>query len=165
MISPEAVMQTLQPWLGADYLAEKAGLCSRLAALLHGFWPERDTLPHLAQQLDNLLFMAVREDTGGRMALLMDSGQLIRLRMNDFALMADELLYLLFATLPRSPFHLATIREYAMRSGSLSALRAQYLLYPHMQTPEETKTLYRVITTCHEPWRYRHWIDQTIKGD
>lgn len=165
MISPEAVMQTLQPWLGADYLAEKAGLCSRLAALLHGFWPERDTLPHLAQQLDNLLFMAVREDTGGRMALLMDSGQLIRLRMNDFALMADELLYLLFAALPRSPFHLATIREYAMRSGSLSALRAQYLLYPHMQTPEETKTLYRVITTCHEPWRYRHWIDQTIKGD
>lgn len=165
MISPEAVMQTLQPWLGADYLAEKAGLCSRLAALLYGFWPERDTLPHLAQQLDNLLFMAVREDTGGRMALLMDSGQLIRLRMNDFALMADELLYLLFAALPRSPFHLATIREYAMRSGSLSALRAQYLLYPHMQTPEETKTLYRVITTCHEPWRYRHWIDQTIKGD
>ncbi|NLE69640.1 MAG: hypothetical protein GX611_05565 [Clostridiales bacterium] len=158
-------MQTLQPWLGADYLAEKAGLCSRLAALLHGFWPERDTLSHLAQQLDNLLFMAVREDTGGRMALLMDSGQLIRLRMNDFALMADELLYLLFATLPRSPFHLATIREYAMRSGSLSALRAQYLLYPHMQTPEETKTLYRVITTCHEPWRFRHWIDQTIKGD
>ena len=159
MISPDTVMQTLLPFLGSDYLAGKGALCTRLAALLHAFWPERDTLPHLAQQLDNLLFMAVREDTGGRMALLMDSGQLIRLRMNDFALMADELLYLLLENLPKTGQNQALIREYSMRSGSLSALRALYLLYRDMQEPEETETLRRVITSCHEPWRFRPWMD------
>ncbi len=38
---------------------------------------------------------------------------------------------------------------------------ALYLLYAHLQTQEEMATLHRVITTCHEPWRFRHWIDQT----
>ena len=160
MISPELVKRTLLVWLGSDFLADQDSLCTRLATMLYSYRPDRDTLPHLAQQLDNLLFMTVRERTGGRMALLMDTGQLIRLRMNDFALMADELLYLLFETLPATAFHLTIIREYSMRSGSLSALKAQYLLYQHLQTEEEHQTLHRVITTCHEPWRYRHWIQQ-----
>lgn len=165
MITPDAVRDTLIPWLGSEYLAWQEALCPRLAGLLYAFQPERDTLAHLATQLDNQLFMAVREDTRGRMALLMDTGQLIRLRMSDFAMMADELLYLLFETLPPTPFHLSLIRDYSMRSGSLSALKALYLLYAHMQTPEEHQTLHRVITTCHEPWRYRLWIDRTTKGD
>ncbi|HHT07357.1 MAG: hypothetical protein ACOYI6_08220 [Christensenellales bacterium] len=161
MISPETVKQTLLPWLGSDFLDTQDELCMRLGMALFSYRAQRDTLAHLSQQLDNLMFMAVREATQGRMALLMDTGQLIRLRMNDFALMADELLYLLFETMEKTPFHLAVIREYSMRSGSLSALRALYLLYAHLQTQEEMATLHRVITTCHEPWRFRHWIDQT----
>ena len=161
MISPDAVKRTLLVWLGSDFLADQDALCARLATLLYSYRPDRDTLPHLAQQLDNLLFMAVREFTGGRMALLMDTGQLIRLRMNDFALMADELLFLLFESLPATPFHLAIIREYSMRSGSLSALRALYLLYRHLQTEEEHQILHRFITTCHEPLRIRHWMERT----
>ena len=161
MISPDTVKKTLLPWLGSAFLSAQEELCIRLSMSLLSYQAQRDTLTHLAQQLDNLLFMAVRETTQGRMALEMDTGQLIRLRMSDFGMMADELLYLLFDTLEKTSFHLSLIREYSMRSGSLSALRALYLLYPHLQTQEEVDILRRVITTSHEPWRFSHWIDQT----
>ena len=159
MIAPITVKRTLLPWLGEDFLKDRDALCERAAMMLFSFRGERDSLQNLALQVDNLLFMEVREQTAGRMALSMDSGQLIRLRMNDFTLMADELMYLLFEEMDRTPAHLALIREYSMRSGSLSALRALYLLYRKFQTEEELETLRRVITTCHEPWRFRHWID------
>lgn len=162
MISREAAEETLRPWLGSNFLARNRSVPAEAAAALDAFRPERGTLAYLAKQLDNGLFMSVREDTGGRMALLMDTGQLIRLRIHDFSLMADELLYLVFQALPRTPFSQATIREYSMRSGSLSALRALYLLYRNMQSAEETDTIRRVITGCHEPCRFRHWIDEGI---
>jgi hypothetical protein len=159
MIAPEHVEETLRPWLGSGFLARNKPLCDRTAFALFSFQPKRDSLFRLAEWLDNLLFMSVREDTHGRMALEMDTGKLIRLRVGDFSLMADELLYLLFEALPRDAAIQAIIREYSMHSGSLSALRALYLLFGKLQTEEETETLRRVITSCHEPWRFRPWID------
>jgi len=158
-VSTLQVQQALLPFLGSAFLQEAEEVCARAAQLLAGFRPERDGLAALANQLDTLLFMAVREATQGRMALVMDNGQRYRLRVSDFALMADELLYLLFERLERLPWHQALIREYSMRSGSLAALRALYVRYQDMQSPEENQTLRRVITTCHEPWRWRHWLD------
>ncbi|MGI6688467.1 MAG: hypothetical protein ACOX6Y_09030 [Christensenellales bacterium] len=73
-----------------------------IALRLLGFLPQRDSFAALAFQLDNLLFMQVREDTEGRMTLIMDNEQAVRLRMNDFSLMADELMYLLFEALPKN---------------------------------------------------------------
>lgn len=159
MIAPESVRQALKPWLGSAFLGAQQALCGQLAMMLFAFRPRRDNLARLQQEMDNLLFMAVREATQARMALEMDNGQLIRLRIADFTLMADELLYLLFEQLDRTEANQALIREYSMRSGSLSALRALYLLYRGLQSREENDTIRRVITTCHEPWRFRHWID------
>jgi len=159
MILPERAEEVLRPFLGTAFLRRNADLPGQAAAVLTSFRPARQTLRQAADQVDNLLFMRVREDTGGRMALTMDNGALIRLRMSDFSVMADELLYLLLENLPKTGQNQALIREYSMRSGSLSALRALYLLYRDMQEPEETETLRRVITSCHEPWRFRSWMD------
>lgn len=159
MIAPETIAQTLVPWLGSDFLNQQEGLCAEAAWLMHTWQPQKDSLQRLAAQLNDLLFLGVRDFTKGRLALLMDNGQLIKLRLDDFTRMADELLFLLLDTLAVIPYHQAVIREYAMRSGSLSALRALYLKYRGLQTPEETDTLRRVITSCHEPWRYRQWLD------
>lgn len=159
MISPVAVNTRLLPWLGTAFLTQHQPLCERASQLLFAFQPDRDMLATLAQQLDNLLFMAVREQTQGRMALQMDDGQLYRLRINDFALMADELLYLLFEAMEPTPTHQAIIREYSLRSGSLSALRALYLLYAGHQSPEENATIRRIIVSCHPPWRFRQWLE------
>lgn len=158
MIAPDKVKQTLLPWLGSRFMEDKMPLCEQVAMSLFAFRKERDSLTHLVQGIDNLLFMTVREETKARMALLMDTGDLIRLRMNDFSLMADEVLYLLFETMEKTPENQAYLREFALRSGSLSSLRALYLLYFDMHSPEETETIRRIITTCHEPFRYRQWI-------
>ncbi len=160
MISPGKVRQTLLPWLGSQFLDKHLPLLEQAAMTLFAYRREKDTFTRLAQKVDNLLFMAVREETSAKMALLMDNGQLIRLLMEDFAQMADEVLYLLFESLEQTPDNQATIREYAMRSGSLSALRALYLLYEAQQTPEENETIRRLITTCHAPFRYRQWINR-----
>ena len=162
MIAPERAAELLRPWLGSAFLSRNEALSSRIAMLLFAFRSERDDLSELLKQTDNLLFMQVREDTQGRMALLMDKGQLIRLRMADFSLMADEMMYLLFESLPRTAPNQALIREYSMREGSLSALHALYLLYRDLQSKEETETLRRVITSCHAPFRFKHWIDEDV---
>mgnify|MGYP000874955560 CR=1 FL=1 len=153
------VAHTLRPWLGGAFIARNAETMEVLALKLLGFRPEKDSLEALAFQLDNVLFMQVREDTGGKMTLMMDNEQLVRLRMDDFGLMADELLYLLFERLPQTARHQEIIRGYSMRSVSLSALRALYLLYRGLQTPEETAILRRIITGSHPPFRWKQWIE------
>ena len=159
MVAIGRVAYTLRPWLGGAFLARNTDTMELLRLKLYGFLPEKDSLEALAFQLDNLLFMQAREDTEGKMTLLMDNGQMVRLRMNDFSLMADELLYLLFESLPLTPRNQAMIRSYSMKSVSLSSLRALYLLYRDMQEPEETATLRRIITGSHPPFRWQQWID------
>lgn len=159
MAAVQRVAQILRPWLGGAFVARNAGLMETLALRLMGFRTEKDSLQGLAFQLDNILFMQVREETKGRLSLEMDNGQCVRLRMNDFALMADELLYLLLEALPKSVKNQAMIRTYSMRSTSLSALRALYLLYRDTQPPEETATLRRLITGSHPKFRWQGWID------
>lgn len=105
------------------------------------------------------MFMAVREDTKGRMILLLDSGQYMRIRVEDFAVLADELLYLLLRSLPKNDENFRLIRDYSMRQGSLSALRALYADYLPFQTEEELRVLKRLITTCHPPFRWRGWLE------
>ncbi len=159
MAASRQVAETLRPWLGGAFLARNPELLDVIALKLYGFRPERDSLETLSFQLDNLLFMQVREDSQGKLTLVMDNGQMVRLRMNDFSLMADELLYLLFEGLPANARNQAIIRTYSMKSTSLSALRALYLLYRDLQEPEETAVLKRLITGGHPRFRWQRWID------
>jgi hypothetical protein len=160
MTRADQVENSLRPFLGSVFLRDHSSLMERVALMLFGFRPERDSLQALAQRLDNLLFMAVRDATSARMLLEMDNNQLVRLRMSDFALMADELLYLTFENLEVNPQNQAMLRDYSLRNQSFSALRALYCLYQDLQSPEETKLLYKIITNSHPPWRYRHWLDR-----
>jgi len=153
------VAHTLRPWLGGAFVARNAELMEDIALCLMGFRPEKDSLRGLAFQLDNRLFMRVREETGGKLSLRMDNDQLVRLRMDDFGLMADELLYLLFEALPKNASNQALIRSYSMHAPSLSALRALYLLYRDLQSPEETAVLRRLVVGSHPPFRWQGWID------
>lgn len=150
----------LRPWLGSVFVAEHAELIERVSVKLRGFVRGRDSLHDSAVDIDSLLFMAVRDRTKGRMTLTMDNGQTIRVRLNDFTLMADELLYLTMAALPRDERSFLILKEYSLRYGSLSALKALYLHYAAFQTDEEYRTVHRVITTCHPPFRWRGWLHQ-----
>jgi hypothetical protein len=111
------------------------------------------------QDVDSMLFMAVRNATSGRMVLRMDTDDLIRVRVSDFSVMADELMYLLLEDLPRDQRTLDAIRAYSLRTSSLSSLRALYLLFQDVQTPDELATIRRIIKTCHLPFRWRGWLE------
>ena len=157
--SPQDAVSILRPWLGGDFVERQERLLERVSLKLAHFHPQRDTLQYKAQELDSLLFMAVREDTKGRMTLKLDNGQYMRIRVEDFAILADELLYLLLRALPKNEENFRLIRDYSMRQGSLSALRALYRDFLPFQTEEELRILKRVITTCHPPFRWRGWLE------
>ena len=157
-MAPEQTASVLRPWLGGDFVAAHAPLMERVGLRLSQFLPQRDSLEKTAQDLDSLLFMAVRDATSGHMLLRMDNNQYIRVKVADFTLMADELLYLLMENLKVDGQNFLMIRDYSLRSGSLSALKALYLRYEAYQSPEEFKTIQRVIKTCHAHFRWRGWL-------
>ena len=159
MNGTERTAAFLRPWLGSAFVAAHADLMARLAFKLSQFHPGRNSLHTLAQELDSTLFMAVREATGGRMILGMDDGRYMRVRVDDFAVMADELLYLTLERLPRNQECFVLIRDYSMRHGSLAALKALYLHFQALQGEEEYRTVIRVIQTCHPPFRWRQWLE------
>lgn len=159
MIAFAQTSDALRPWLGGNFLSHHAQLIERVTARLNAF-TLRDEVAEVAQWVNDLLFMSVREYTRGKMLLQMDDDLYVRLRVSDFSLMVDDLLYLLFHRLPREMPYFIMIRDYSVRHGSLSALRALYLDYAMFQTEEEWATVRRVITSCHEPFRFRAWIDR-----
>lgn len=154
----DRVARTLSPWLGRGFVAQNAELMERIAFKVTQFGRVRGSLHQAAQDVDTMLFMAVREQTGGRMVLLMDTGQHIRLRLEDFALMADEVMYLLLASLPADQQSFLMIREYSMRHGSLAALKALWLHYGAFQSEEEYRTVERIIKGSHPAFRWRQWL-------
>ena len=157
--NPQDAVSILRPWLGADFVERQSKLCERVGMRLSHYHPQRDSLQLIVQELDSMLFMAVREDTGGRMTLKLDKGHYMRIRVEDFATLSDELLYLLLRVMPNNEQNFRLIRDHSMRHGSLSALRALYCDYQAFQSEEELRILKRVITTCHPPFRWRGWLE------
>lgn len=159
MVAAERAADTLRPWLGSAFVAQQPDTMRKAAMRLNAFSPQREDLARLAQDMDSLLFMAVRDVTMGKMTLTMDTGDVIRVRVSDFALMVDELMYLLFEDMQAQPDAFDLIRSYSMRTSSLASLKALYLLFPDRQSQEELSTLSRVIRTCHPPFRWRQWLN------
>lgn len=159
MVAAERVADALKPWLGTAFVTQQTDIMRRAAMRLNAFSLNREEIARVAQDLDSLLFMSVRNATAGRMTLPMDTGDVIRVRVSDFALMADELLFLLFEDIAAQPDAFEAVRLYSLRSSSLSSLKALYLLFPQRQTPEELATVERVLRTCHPPFRWRQWLN------
>lgn len=159
MIDTSETLSVLRPWLGSAFLMLHMPLVERVTARMNAFDVRRDTIFDVAQWLDSLLFMQVREGTRGKMVLAMDDGARYRVRVEDFKDMADDLLYLMFSRFPPDAEAFAAVREYSVKTGSLSALKALYLDFTGFQTAEEWETVRRVITSCHAPYRWRLWID------
>ena len=97
--------------------------------------------------------------TFGKMVLRMDTQKLIRLRMDDFTTMSDELMYLLFHNFPKDRAHFLAVQEYSVKQSSLSALRALYMDFSGFQSEKELATLRRVITSCYDKYRWRFWLE------
>ena len=158
MVAGTQIAIALTPWLGTEFISKQEEMCSAIALKFNTFILGRNTIDGLASWVDDEIFFKVRLDTSGKMVLRMDTQKLIRLRMDDFTIMADELLYLLFQTFPKDREHFLAVQEYSVKKSSLSALRALYIDFSGFQSEEELSTLRRVITSCYDKYRWRFWL-------
>ena len=157
MIAQSQVIITLRPWLG-PYLTEPLSpLTAELAVRLNGFSVKRD-IGQMTDELDRLLFNAVRVATQGSLLILLEDGTWVRVRLEDFSIMADELMLLVFMDFPVDETHFLALREYSMQRASLSALRALYTRFDSLQTGQELRAIAAVIRSCYPAFRWREWL-------
>ena len=159
MVRMETVARVLQPWLGAAFL-QASDVCAQVCGLLNGFDPAEDDADTLYHSLDSLLFGELRAVTREDMRVLLDDGRVMRVRVDDVAEMADEVLYLALHQLPHSAWQYGRLRNYAMTHDSLSALRALYQDFAAFQTADELALIARTAREGHPAYRWRAWLPE-----
>lgn len=157
MVRADEIGVLLRPWLGQALLL-RSDVSERIAELLNSFMPEADNLESLEKSLDTLLFRTVHSMTQGDMRILLDDGRIVRVRMDDFAMMADDLLYLKMREISRLPRGYERIRSYAMSHSSLAALRALLVDLASMQSEEELAAVAQTVRACHPRFRWQYWL-------
>ena len=157
MISQAQVRQVLSPWLGNPLLNAMEPLTGDITGRLNGYSIHRGA-DALADDLDSLLFRAVRGATEGSMLAQLPDGTFVRVQVEDFAVMADELMFLPFRDFPNDGEHLQFLRDYSLRHASLSALRALYTRFGAQQSPKELAAIVSVVKSCYPPFRWREWL-------
>ena len=158
MVTLARVAEALRPWLGTDFITAVPDICVRAERKLSSFSEEQDDLRALSQGLDSMLYLSVRDATQGRMIVRIEDGTCVRVRVSDFPVMADDLMYLLFERFSLDARHLMLLRDYSVRYESLSAIRALYTRFANYETPQELQALARIARSCHAPFRWRAWL-------
>lgn len=158
MVAVAQVEIALQPWLGARLSRELFPLMEWIAGKMNAYTGAASP-DALAAGIDSALFQEVRRVTRGTMLAQLPDDTLVRIRVEDFAVMTDDLMYLLFSSFPADESHFRLLQDYSMRVSSLAALRALYTRFAAMQTPEELRVLAEVARKCHPAFRLRGWLD------
>ena len=152
----------LRPWLG-QALLDYTGVCDQVCQLLRDFDVMHGDYAQLADTLRATLVRTVYLTTQGSFVVFWDDGRQVRLQMDDFAVIADALMYLVFRSLVHSAWNCNRVREYALSHDSLSALRALYVDFAEFQTADEKAMLAYTVRTCHPEYRWRNWLKDDEK--
>ncbi len=159
MIEASELHDILRPWLGEAFLSVFSQELMEMAAYMRPYIRGNDDFDQLRSWLDDRLLMGVRNITQAKMVILLDSGYEVRLRVSDFAQMADELMYCVFRRLKRTHMSYEKINEYSFRHPSLSSLRALYLDFQEFLTKDERKVIKQIITGNYPLFRWAAWLD------
>lgn len=157
MIAFAQIASTLQPWLGNDLLRCMDDTLRDIHVHLCGYSTRHDPAESM-EWIDRKLFFAIKQATDGRFLMQLPDNTWVRIRLEDIAAMADEVMYLLFDTFPADPWHKEFLQAFSLRVSSLSALRVLYTKMAHLQTEEELFAIARVIRECYPAFRWRQWL-------
>lgn len=157
MIALAQIASTLQPWLGNELLIRLEDTLRDIHVHLCGYSTRHDPA-ETAEWIDRKLFMAVKEATAGHFLMQLPDNTWVRIRLEDFAAMTDDVMFLLFDTFPADPWHKEFLQGFSLRQSSLSALRVLYTKMAHLQTEEELFAIARVIRDCYPAFRWRQWL-------
>ena len=144
MIESWHVREALRSRFGSA-LADIPGVWDRAAALLQNYAPYRDTFSGLAARLEDVLFNTVYEQLGPSMGAQMDDGTVRRIRSAELKDAADDVMGVLFENLKVYSVTFHSLHEYAMKAGSLSAMRILYTRYAEFMTEPEREIIARVL--------------------
>lgn len=155
-IRTQSVRDALRPRLGSA-MVEGCDVADRAAAVLRGYAPYRDTLEDLAERLCNVLFDCLYGMLGPGMTVRLDDGRMQRIHMRELPDIADDVLGALFEAMTVYSVSYNNLKAYAMRTGSLSAMRVLYQQYDEFQTAEEKAIIARILRD-NAPDRAAAWL-------
>ena len=140
----DQVRDALRPHLGSD-VVEHTTLCDGALRVLLRYAPYRDTLDMLSKRVESYLFDTLYDYLGDSMTVLLDNGQLVRIHMRELPMLADEVMGVLFRSMQVYSITYEKLRDYAMRSGSLCAMRTLRERFGSFLSPEERMLMERIL--------------------
>ena len=155
-IRTQSVRDALRPRLGSA-MVEGCDVADRAAGALRGYAPYRDTLEDLSQRLCNVLFDCLYGILGPGMTVRLDDGRMQRIHMRELPEIADDIMGALFDEMTVYSVTYNTLKEYAMRTGSLSAMRVLYQKYDEFHSAEEKGLIARILRD-NAPERASAWL-------
>ena len=158
MIELERVAQTLRPWLGDELVRRMPRVMTEAQRRLSTYTVGRDDRGQLSYSLEGLMYTAVRKETEATFLVTLEDGSRVRMETDDFAVIADELMWLLFEQFPIDARHLMLLRDYSVQVSSLSAIRALYERFREYETLDELKALRRVARGSYPAYRWQSWL-------
>lgn len=156
-VRTESVRRALAPMLG-EGLVTQTPLCDHAAEMLRRYAPGRTTLEELQAHVRDVIFGDLFTLLGQKMLLTRENGVIIRIRLEDVDTLADEAVGVLLDVLQPPDLTLDILREFAMRGGSLSAVRVMLERYGRLLTEAEREMLVRIVRENYPPDRYQHWL-------
>ena len=156
-ISTYNVKCALRPYLGSD-MVDATPIAEEAAHALRSYAPYKETLEDLALRVANALFDVLYSILGPRMTIRLDNGDLVRIRMDDLPHLADAVLGVMFEGMTVYSVNFQNLKDYSLRTGSLSAMRVLYQKYDDFQSQEEKDLMARIIRDNHPRERYQSWL-------
>ncbi len=152
-IRVEHVQQALAPMLGTSFVLDTP-LCAHAAEVLRAYRHQPGGVDALRPVLKERIFGDLRAALGPDMILLHERGVRLRLRLKDVDMLVDGCIGVLLETL-RLPLN--ELRQYAMDSGSLAAMRVMLTSYalPGM----ERNMWARIVQENFAPDQYASWLN------
>ena len=108
-------------------------------------WIPGIPLEQLNEVLQNSLIRHLRRVLGSQL-LIRDGIRWRRIRTSDLEDAADRLIGLVLTALPENVSNYELVREWAFRSGSISAMECLTKRFTNCQTPEEQATITKVLS-------------------
>ena len=94
------------------------------------------------------------------MLLQLENGVRLRLRLKDVDTLTDEAMGVLLDALTPTVLDLNALRDYAMQSGLLSAMRVLLQRFGADMVPMEQAMFVRIIRENFPPDRYQAWLEE-----
>jgi len=157
-IRTEDVRAALEPMLGARF-ASSTPRCAHAAAGLPLYAPSCMTMDDMFARVKDVIFGDLYNALGPGMVLTLENGVRLRLRLKDIDTLADEALGVLLDALPGNQLPLTFLRQYALESGLLCAMRVLLQRYGAVLPSMEREMLIRIIKENHPQDRYASWLD------